>query len=181
VIQLIKGRTFQFGKLCLSAMDNLYNSAAFCRAAFNHKWKVLCHGVARKGNRGIPACVSQQEAISRKDQVKVRGTVKAAVLEGDEGCPNLIASYVCDTKPVHYLSMVSEEVKRIEKEKEVYNVDTDEIEYVKYLRMGFIDTYNKTMGDVDLSDQLRGSYRLDRWARNRKWWWSMFLGVLGSC
>ena len=95
MIQLIKGRTFQFGKLCLSAMDNLYNSAAFCRAAFNHKWKVLCHGVARKGNRGIPACVSQQEVISRKDQVKVKGTVKAAVLEGDEGRPNLIASSVC--------------------------------------------------------------------------------------
>ena len=76
------------------AMDNLYNSAAFCRAAFNHKWKVLCHGVARKGNRGIPVCVSQKEMISRKDQLKVRGTVKAAVLEGDEGCPNLIASSV---------------------------------------------------------------------------------------
>ena len=99
------------------AMDNLYNSAAHCRAAFNHKRKVLCHGVARKGNRGIPACVAQKEMVSRKDQLKVRGTVKAAVLDGDEGCPNLIASSVHDTKPVHYLSMISEEVKWIEKER----------------------------------------------------------------
>ena len=49
--------------------------------------------------------------ISRKDQLKVRGTVKAAVLEGDKGCPNLIASSVYDSKPVHYLSMILEEVK----------------------------------------------------------------------
>ena len=31
------------------AMDNLYNSAAFCKAAYNHKKKVLCHGVTRMG------------------------------------------------------------------------------------------------------------------------------------
>ena len=29
-------------------MDNLYNSAAFCKAAYRHPRKVLCHGVARK-------------------------------------------------------------------------------------------------------------------------------------
>ena len=45
--------------------------------------------------------------------------------------------------------------------------------------MGFIDMYNSTMGDVDLSDQLRGLYRLDRWVRNRKWWWSMFFWGFG--
>ena len=84
--------------------------------------------------------------------------MKAAVLEGDEGCPNLIASSVYDSKPVHYLSMISEEVKWIEKERVIYNIDMDEVEHIKFLRMGFIDMYNSTMGDVDLSDQLRGSY-----------------------
>eukprot|EP00957_Ditylum_brightwellii_P011982 903875-Ditylum_brightwellii.AAC.1 len=32
-------------------MDNLYNSALFCREAYNHEKKVLCHGVTRKGGR----------------------------------------------------------------------------------------------------------------------------------
>ena len=41
----------------------------------------------------------------------MRGTVKAAVLEGDPKCPNLVASSVYDAKRVHYLSMVSGEVK----------------------------------------------------------------------
>jgi len=46
---------------------------------------------------------------------------------------------------------------------QVYNVDTDTMEEMNFLRMGFIDNYNKTMGDVDIADQLRGSYRFDMW------------------
>ena len=50
----------------------------------------------------------------------------------------------------------------------MYNVDTEEVVEMKFLRMGFIDQYNNTMGDVDLADHLRGSYRFDMWVRNRK-------------
>ena len=84
-------------------MDNLYNSAAFCRAAYNYPWKVLCHGVTCKSGQGIPPCVFEEEIQNRNLQHAVCGTTKAAVLEGDPGCPNLIASSVYDTKPVHYL------------------------------------------------------------------------------
>ena len=48
------------------AMDNLYNSAAFCKAAYNHKKKVLYHGVTRMGMQGIPKHVVQQELKNRK-------------------------------------------------------------------------------------------------------------------
>ena len=93
------------------AMDNLYNSAAFCKAAYNHKKKVLCHGVTRMGMQGTPKHVVQQEVKNMKEQISVRGTVKAAVLEGDPRCPNRLASSVHDAKTVHYLSMVSGKVK----------------------------------------------------------------------
>jgi hypothetical protein len=56
------------------AMDNLYNSAAFCRAAFLH----LCHGVIRKGGRGAPKCIIQEKVKDHNKQTAVRGTVKAA-------------------------------------------------------------------------------------------------------
>ena len=105
--------------------------------------------------------------------------MKAAVLRGDENCPNLIAASVYDTKPVHYLSMVSDVVRWVEKVSKVYNVDTDTMEEMKFLPMGFIDNYNKTMGDVDIADQLRGSYRFDMWVQNRKWWWSIFFWGFG--
>ena len=52
-------------------MDNLYNSAAFCRYAYNHKNRVLVHGVTRRWGRGIPNCVLQQEVINRYAQIAV--------------------------------------------------------------------------------------------------------------
>ena len=91
----------------------------------------------------------------------MRGTVKAAVLEGDPKCPNLVASSVYDAEPVDYLSMLSGEVKWVEVNKDVYNVDSGEVEKLKFLRLGHINKYNKETGSVDLADQLRGSYHLD--------------------
>ena len=163
----------------ICGMDNLYNSATFCRAAYTHKKRVMVHGVTRKGMRGLPKCVIQQEVLNRKRQLQVRGTVKAAVLLGDPQCPNLVASSIYDTKPVHFLSMVCTEVKWVLKLKKVYNVDTGQIESLKYLRMNNIDHYNYSMGHVDLSDQLRDQYRMNYWLRNRKWWWSLMMWGLG--
>ena len=65
------------------AMNDLYNSVAFCKAAYNHKKKVLCHSVARSGMRGISKYVMQKEVKNRKEQIAVCRTVKAAMLEGD--------------------------------------------------------------------------------------------------
>ena len=92
-------------------LDNLYMSAKFAKAAFNHTKKVLIAGVARKRMWGIPACVLQDEVKSPKDLLAVRGTVKAAVLMGDPDCLNLVATSVYDTKPVHFLSMSCGSIK----------------------------------------------------------------------
>jgi len=45
-------------------MDNIYNSARFCKRAFCHPKKVICHGVTRKGMHGLPLCVKQEEVKS---------------------------------------------------------------------------------------------------------------------
>jgi hypothetical protein len=160
-------------------MDNLYNSVAFCKAAFKHPNKVLLHGVTRRGGRGIPACVLQDEVKNKKQQMLVRGTVKAAVLEGDPECPNLVASSVYDTKPVHFLSMICDSIRWIVKEKSVFNVETGKMETMRFLRLNYINDYNYGMGHVDVSDQLRNNYRFDHWLRNTKWWWSIFYWGLG--
>ena len=135
--------------------------------------------MARKAGRGILECVLQDEEKHFVAQRAAQGTVKAAVLEGDPGCPNLIASSVYDMKPVQYISMLSESIQWAEKEKTVYNVDTGKVEALKFLKLNQIDKYNNGMGDVDVADQLRGVYRLDRWVRNSKWWWSLMLCSLG--
>ena len=109
----------------------------------------------------------------------MRGTTKAAVLKDDDECLNLVASSVYDTKPVHFLSMISKGIKWVEKERIVYNVETGQNEPVKFLRLDYIDNYNNTMGHVDVSDQLRNTYRFDHWLRKRKWWWSILFWGIG--
>ena len=86
---------------------------------------------------------------------------KVAILKGEPKCPDLIATSVYDTKPVHYLSMSSEELKWVVCEKDVYNVDTGAKEPLQFLRMCYINDYNHQMGDVDVADQLRNNYRFD--------------------
>ena len=36
------------------------------------------------------------------------------------------------------------------------------------------------INNVDITDQIRGSYRPDRWMRKHKWWWLMFFWVHGT-
>ncbi len=74
--------------------------------------------------RGLPKCVLQEEKKKRSDCLAVRGTVNAAVLVGDPKMPDLVASSVYDTKPVHFLSTCCESIKWIVKERPIFNVDT---------------------------------------------------------
>ena len=95
---------------------------------------------------------------------------KAAILNGDPKCPDLIASSVYDTKPVHYLIMSSGELRWVVCEKDMYNFDTGAKEPLQFLQMCYINDYNHQMGDVDIADHLRNNYRFDHWLRKRKWW-----------
>jgi len=111
--------------------------------------------------------------------MQVRGTVKVAVLKGDPGCASLIAATVYDTKPVHFLSMSAESIQWVENERHVYNVEKQQMEWIKFLRLNVNDDYNNGMGDVDASDQLRNYYRFDHWLRKTKWWWSFLFWAKG--
>jgi hypothetical protein len=162
----------------ICGLDNLYNSAKFCRVAYVHS-KVLLNGVTRKGKHVLPKCVLQEEKKKRSDVLAARGTVKAAVLKNDPLLTDLMASSVYDTKPVHFLSTFCESIKWIVKERQTFNVNTGKTEDMCFLRFNQNDFYNFSMGSVDVSDQLRNSNRFDHWLRNRKWWWSLLFWWLG--
>lgn len=91
-------------------MDNLYNSASFCVGSFKPSKKVLVYDVARKGGCGIPKFVFQEDVKTGNDERLCCGTVNAALLCGEDGITCLFASSVYDTKPVHYLLMVSKNI-----------------------------------------------------------------------
>ena len=50
----------------------------------------------------------------------------------------------------------------------------------RFLRLVINDSYNMNMNNVDVADQLRGSYRPERCMRKQKWWWSMFFWGHGT-
>jgi len=45
---------------------------------------------------------------------------------------------------------------------------------ISFYCLNVIEAYNYNMNNVDIVDQLRGSYRFDHWMRKQKWWWSIF-------
>ena len=150
-------------------MDNLYNSAKLCRLCYAMDQKVMVHGVTRASNRGIPQVIKQQEIKNPKEVAKVRNTVKAAVLKGDDVVDDLVSVSVYDTKPVYFLSLACESLGWVQKEKKVYDVKKKKFIMLKFFRLNVADFYNHNMGNVDLADQLRNIYRYDSsWHRNRK-------------
>jgi hypothetical protein len=44
----------------------------------------------------------------------------------------------------------------------------------------YYSQYNHTMGHVDVADQLRGSYRIGTYVRNRKCWWVIMFWAFGG-
>ena len=155
-------------------VDNLYMSAKFCKDAWNHPNKIKLHGVTRKGGRGLPSTVIQDEVQNKVEQEKVRGTVLASKLDGDVTCPSLLAVSVYDTKPVHFLTMAAEKICWEEKKREVYDKQTGGMKEITFHRLNINDDYNYGMGGADIADQIRGSYRFDHWLRRYKWWHSIF-------
>eukprot|EP00957_Ditylum_brightwellii_P034792 2636970-Ditylum_brightwellii.AAC.1 len=127
----------------------------------------LCQDdVTCKGMCGIPPSVIQEEKKRHDDQICACGTVKAAVLEGDPNCPQFVVCSVYNTKPVHFLSM-----------KQISNVDSGNTETTTFLHVNTIQSYNMTIGSVDLADQLCGKYHINNGVRNRKWWSVMFWSI----
>jgi hypothetical protein len=73
-------------------MDNLYMSVNYACAAYSHQNQVLIAGVTRIGMKGLPQLVMQEEVKTKSAQISAHGTVKEAILEGDDHCLNIVVS-----------------------------------------------------------------------------------------
>ena len=75
--------------------------------------------VLHKSGCGPPSCVLQEEKKTPNEIHAVRGTVKAAVLEGDSD--------------VHFLSTICESIQWVQCQKQVYCSETQQLETLKFL------------------------------------------------
>jgi hypothetical protein len=73
-----------------------------------------------------------------------------------------VAFSVYDTKPVQFLSVACTGLKWFEKRKKVFKKETSSNVSMAFLRPEVTDLYNNGMNNMDIADQLRGTYRFDR-------------------
>jgi hypothetical protein len=102
-------------------LDNLFMSAKLAWGAYTRKNQVKIHGVVRRHNRGVPACVFQEDKTRKEDIGAARGTLKAAILKGDKNCPNLCVISYYDSKVVYLMSTATQSVGWKVKDQKVFN------------------------------------------------------------
>ena len=157
-------------------------SAKFSLRLFNHPKKVMIKGVSRTISRGVPTQILQQEVTTKERINYVKVTVNAYVLEGLSALDTfpLVACSIYDTKPVHFFSVCCNNITWLEKTRRTWDKSTITMRLGSLLCLEINDSYNMNMNNVDISDQLRGSYRHDRWMRTQKWWWSVLFWGHGT-
>ena len=72
------------------------------------------------------------------------------------------------------MTMACEKIEWVLKSRKIWNRELMKMVDKPFYRLNIVDEYNTHMNNVDVADQLRGSYRFDHWMRKQKWWWSMF-------
>ena len=123
-------------------MDNLFNSQKLFTALYMAK--ALVHRVVRTTGRGLPPSVRQLEEKNVKGAQKLRGRTAAAKLLNSTDCPDLFPILVYDTKPVHMLSTVKENMYWVLKKRKIWLAMHKEILEIGFLRLSFINRYNNT-------------------------------------
>jgi hypothetical protein len=167
-----------FQNLCESfhccTINNLFNSVKLSRTTFCLKKAVIIHGVLRKSGQGCPPCVFQEEKAGRAADA-ARGTVKAAVFKGDSQLSDLVIVLCYDQKPFYMISSRCESVTWMPITKKLWSTSLQQKVNFTFLRWSMSNDNNFQMNDNDMADQLRLVYRIMRFQRNNKWWWTLFL------
>ena len=84
--------------------------------------------------------------------LKNKDTVRAAMLDGDSKCKNLIALSFYDSKPVYFISNACEKIHWIKKKRKLWHKEKGAKVDVPFYRLNIVK-YNYGMGNVDQADQ----------------------------
>ena len=136
---------------------------------------VKTQGVIRPSMWGVTPLVKQADVKSMKKREKVRGTVKLARLCGDNMTKDLLIGSCFDQKPFYILTNAAEKVTWDTMTRMVYSKKQEKHVPFQFLRWSLSNTYNHQMNDNDVADQYRLGYRMMRFQRRTKWWWSLFM------
>jgi hypothetical protein len=144
--------------------DNLYTKLRFFSAAWDMHWKMA--GVCRKNN--FPEILKIPEVTAASALERVRGQVIAgAHTEKKQHLPDVVTLAICfyDSKPVHFLTTDAATIQWISMSWDVWTPAAGH-HVIFYPRLNVVNDYNTLMGNIDHGDQLRVSYRYNRFTRN---------------
>ena len=125
--------------------------------------------------------VIQKEVSSVSQKEAFTGTLKAAVLSGDDKFPALISCLVYNSKPVHFLSTAATKIKWLTKDRKINDYYVEKRVNITFLRTNMQEMYDYGMSKIDLGDQYRGQYKMNYWKRQSKWWMTLWLFGLQVC
>ena len=156
--------------------DNLYTSHKF--AQWCKKRKVHICGTVRT-NRGIPPKVVQKDITSKKGKDAAAGTLKVA--HAGDGTVAFSLFDPKSKKPFHMLSTAHSEISKVKVAKKHWEAKQAKVVEEMQDVFNIVDDYNANMNSVDCADQLRlNYYPAAKWVRMRKWWWSIFIWIIGT-
>jgi hypothetical protein len=101
----------------------------------------------------VPKCIIQ-DIEEQKFTTMVQGTTKAAVLHGDNECPDVVAFNDYDTKPLNFLSAACPSLKWRGKTKKVFDKNAGVKVLMYFLYLNVTDDYKHVMNNVDQTDHL---------------------------
>ena len=124
--------------------------------------------------RGVPPCILQVDLTGKRAEA-ARGTIIAAVLEGGSKSSNLVVTSYYDQKPFYMITHSTPSVTWVELSERIYSHKAKTTVDFNFLRFNMSNEYNFEMNDNDVADQYRLVYIMQRFQRNPKWWWALWL------
>ena len=81
--------------------------------------------MTKPSGRSLPEFVTQKEVTGLQDKHTLTDTANAAVLTDGDACLALLVFSVYGSKPVHFLLIVATEIKRITKDRGIFDYKVD--------------------------------------------------------
>ena len=98
----------------------------------------MTHGVFRQ-IQGVTKCIVKDAVTKKKELLRHRVTLKAAVLIGEPKCKYLVVISLYDTKPVYLLSNAYEKIQWTNKERKWWNNEKGKKVDAPFYRLNLID------------------------------------------
>ena len=97
----------------------MHTSINFLIYLLKYKTHVVVEGVCRSGGHSFPKVAKQEEVQGKDNPQRVVGIVKAAELIVNRLDEKIVATFVCNLKPVYFLSSSYNSIKWLKKTKKV--------------------------------------------------------------